>query len=129
MNQAIVIVDSEGTVTHWDPTAEQFFGHSASDVIGRSIELIIPEEFRQPHRAGLHRAMSGGERHLEGAATHLPVLHADGTVACHPARFTHISDPTGRLVAAAAVFGPPTPEQAHWTPIQPNPPNTPSILG
>jgi PAS domain S-box-containing protein len=120
MNHAIVMVNSDGNVTYWDTVAEQFFGHTSSDVIGRPIEVIIPEEFREPHRNGLHRAMTGGERHLEGAATHLPVLHADGTIVCHPARFNHISDPTNHLIAAAAVFGPAAPDQAPWTPIEPN---------
>ena len=35
MNKAIVMVDSDGNVTHWDPTAEKFFGHTAGDLIGR----------------------------------------------------------------------------------------------
>jgi PAS domain S-box-containing protein len=117
MSQAIVMVDTDGNVTYWDATAEQFFGHRSADVLGRSIEAMVPEEFREQHRQGLRRAMSGGERHLVGAATHLPVLHADGTVVCHGARFNHITTGDNQLVAAVAVFGPPAPDAAPWTPI------------
>jgi hypothetical protein len=94
-------------------------------VVGRSIDVIIPAEFRERHHHGLGRAMSGGERHLEGAATHLPVLLADGTVVVHPARFNHITTAENKLIAATAVFGPAKPDQAAWTPITSPAANTP----
>ena len=119
MTHAIVMIDADGNITHWDATAEQFLGYSTEAMLGQPIDLIVPVEFRNQHRDGLRRAMSGGERHLEGAATHLPVLHADGTVSCHPARFNHLFTSDGQLIAAAAVFGPPTPGQKPWAPITP----------
>jgi PAS domain S-box-containing protein len=117
MTHAIVMIDSNGNVTHWDTTAEELFAYSTTEMVGQPIDLIVPVEFRDQHRNGLRRAMSGGERHLEGAATHLPVLHADGAVVCHPARFNHLFASDGRLISAAAVFGPPAPDQAPWSPI------------
>ena len=119
MSDALVMCDSDGTIIHWSPAAEEWFGHRSRDVMGRSVELIIPVEFRAAHRTGLARAMGGGERHLEGAATHLPLLYADGRVVCHPARFNHIDSAEGRLVAAVAVLGPVAPDQAPWSPVTP----------
>lgn len=115
-NAGIVIVDADGTILFWNATAERYFGYRASEVLGRRVDLLVPDEFRQQHREGLERAMSGGERHLEGAATHLPVRHADGFIRVHAARFHHICEPGGGLIAALAVFG----DEAHvepWTPI------------
>jgi hypothetical protein len=57
------------------------------------------------------------DRALEGAATHPPVLHANGTVVCQPARFKHITSAASQLVVAVAVFGPAAPDTAPWTPI------------
>lgn len=117
MRHAAVMCDDAGRIIHRDDAAEEMFGHARGDVLGASVELLVPEELRAPHRAGLARAMGGGERHLEGAATHLPVLHADGNVVRHPARFNHVSNPWGALVAAVAVFGPATPDEQPWAPI------------
>jgi PAS domain S-box-containing protein len=117
MEPAIVMIDQQGTVVYWNDIAEQSFGHSRDDAVGRNVEFLVPDEYLDGHRAGLERAMSGGERHLEGAATHLPVRHADGRVITHSARFNHISDPSGVLVAAVATFGPATPSTEPWTPV------------
>ncbi len=118
MTYAIVMCDTAGSITNWNDAAEEFFGHRRADVLGQSVELIVPAEFREGHLAGLRRAMNGGERHLEGAATHLPVLHADGTIVCHPARFNHVTTATDELVAAVAVFGPAAPDQEPWATVE-----------
>lgn len=114
---AIVMIDAAGHVTHWDDTAEVLFGHASADMMGRAIDRIVPPEFRASHRGGIERVMGGGERHLEGAATHLPVLHADGRIVCHPARFHHLCTGDDRMIAAAAVFGPAAPDRAPWSAI------------
>ena len=121
MTHATVMIDADGNVTHWDTTAERFLGYSATDMLGQPVERIVPVEYRERHRAGVRRAVSGGELHLEGAATHLPFLHADGTVCCHPARFNHLFTGDGKLIAAAAVFGPPAPDREPWSPIDAGP--------
>lgn len=117
MELAIVMVDPDGTVVHWNDVAESLFGYSSEDAVGRNVEFLVPEEYLDEHRTGLMRAMAGGERHLEGAATHLPVRYADGRVVAHPARFNHISDPLGALVAAVATFGPSALDVEPWTPV------------
>lgn len=117
MNDAMVMVDSRGDIMLWSRTAQAFFGYAAVDVIGQNVELLVPPEYRPQHQVGHGRAMSGGERHLDGASTHLPVRHADGTVVRHPARFNHVFTANGELPAAIAVFGPAAPDAAPWTPV------------
>lgn len=118
---AVVMVDASGDVVVWDANAERWFGHGRDAVLGRPIDSLVPEEYRTAHRQGLERVMSGGECRLEGAATHLPVRHADGDIVSHPARFHHLRDPHGCPIGAVAVFGPPTPDHPPWSPI----PDTP----
>lgn len=58
---AIVIMDSYGLITDWNPRAETMFGWSADEAIGRRLdELIIPERFRSVHRSGLQRFLESG---------------------------------------------------------------------
>jgi len=43
---AIVTMDSEGIVTSWNGGAERLFGYCAEEMIGRSAEILYPEEDR-----------------------------------------------------------------------------------
>ncbi|MEW6125679.1 MAG: PAS domain S-box protein [Acidobacteriota bacterium] len=46
---AIVIVDDEHHITLFNSAAEQLFGYRETEVIGKSINLLIPERFREAH--------------------------------------------------------------------------------
>jgi PAS domain S-box-containing protein len=43
-NDAIVTKKLDGTITGWNPAAERLFGYSATEAIGRHIDLIVPTE-------------------------------------------------------------------------------------
>jgi PAS domain S-box-containing protein len=77
----IVGMDHEGTVIEFNTAAERLFGYSREQALGRDLaELIVPEELRERHRAGLDRYLETGEGEMIDSRTELPALHADGTV-------------------------------------------------
>jgi PAS domain S-box-containing protein len=43
-NDAIITKSLDGTITGWNPAAERLFGYSAAEVVGRSIEIIVPPD-------------------------------------------------------------------------------------
>ncbi|MEU4695040.1 PAS domain S-box protein [Actinoplanes sp. NPDC023714] len=45
-HDAIVTTDLDGVVLSWNPGAEMLYGHPASDMVGKSIDAIIPVERR-----------------------------------------------------------------------------------
>jgi PAS domain S-box-containing protein len=51
---AILITDGEGRIVLSNRQAERLFGFSPDELAGRSIEMVVPEQFRVRHRA--HRA-------------------------------------------------------------------------
>ncbi len=55
---AVVTLDRKGMVTHWNKAAEEIFGWSSDEVIGRP-HPIVPLEKYEEHRALLERAMRG----------------------------------------------------------------------
>ncbi|GAB7193097.1 hypothetical protein NUM3379_38060 [Kineococcus sp. NUM-3379] len=76
---AFVATDTTGTVTHWNPAAEQMLGFRAAEAVGRDLaELIVPEELREAHRRGMARFAATGERSLTARTLELPALHRDG---------------------------------------------------
>ena len=50
---AIMTVDEEQNVTLFNTGAEKIFGYAASDVLGKSVNMLLPEEFREMHAAHL----------------------------------------------------------------------------
>ena len=57
---AVVSADREGIIRDWNETAEHIFGHSAGQAIGRSLDLIVPEEERANHWRNFRRVMATG---------------------------------------------------------------------
>jgi PAS domain S-box-containing protein len=47
---AIIATDLKGRVTFWSQGAEQMFGYSSEEMIGRSIYDLYPEEFREKRK-------------------------------------------------------------------------------
>ena len=65
---AIVAVDQQGKIILLNSQAEKIFGYQASELVGRSVEVLVPERFRAGHlgyRSGFFgspqtRPMGGG---------------------------------------------------------------------
>lgn len=101
---ALVVTDRDGVIRLWDGDAEALIGHAASDVLGRSVDVLVPPDYRERHWAGFNTAMTSGAGRFEGRPASIPVLCADGAVRRFPGRFTLVRDASGRVVAAAAVI-------------------------
>ncbi|HKO80758.1 MAG TPA: PAS domain S-box protein, partial [Chitinophagaceae bacterium] len=69
---AVVVMDSDGTVTKWNPEAEKIFGWEEKEARGQLLsELIIPPQFREAHKKGLRRFLSTGENNILGKTVDL----------------------------------------------------------
>src|SRR5690349_1698425 len=65
---AIICIDSTGTITFWNPQAEKIFGWKEEEVRGLTLtKTIIPEQYRQQHQEGLAKYLQTG---------HGPVLNS-----------------------------------------------------
>ena len=78
--EGLVLVDRSGAIRMLNPRLLELFGYAKGELIGRSIELLLPEGFRAAHVA--HRSnynASPAERHM-GQGRELNGLRKDGTV-------------------------------------------------
>jgi PAS domain S-box-containing protein len=104
-NNAIVIADTAGVIRFWSNRAQSAFGHSAQDAVGRTLDLIVPHEFRVAHWAGFHRAISAGSAAAEGQPNLFPVLDANGLVKQAPGKLTLLRAGDGAVIGCMVVFG------------------------
>src|ERR1041384_7154513 len=58
---AIIVADVEGLIVLWNPAAERLFGFTAAEAVGHSLDLIIPERFRERHWNAYHAVMRTGQ--------------------------------------------------------------------
>jgi PAS domain S-box-containing protein len=102
----VVMADCAGRIRFWSAGATRVFGHPATQMLGESLEAIIPPEYRPTHRQGFQRAMMQGHAAAEGNPGPFPVLRADGTIITLDGRLTLLRGPAGTVIAAAVVYEP-----------------------
>ena len=79
VGSAIVTADDAGKIVSWNRMAETIFNWSAAEAIGMPLDTIVPERFREAHRAGMERFKRTGERHVLGKTIELPGLRRGGS--------------------------------------------------
>lgn len=78
-SDAIIGSDRDGIIRFWNPGAERIFGYERDEALGQSLDLIIPERFRQRHWEGFRRTMETGHSHYgHGEVLAVPALRRDG---------------------------------------------------
>jgi len=98
---ALVIVNDAGDIVQLNAPAEQMFGYGRTELIGRSIETLVPERYRTAHvdhRAAYHR--EPGRRPM-GAGPELYGLRKDGTEFPVEISLSPLAAAAGTLVIAA----------------------------
>ena len=75
---AVVVADRAGRIAYVNPAIAGLLGHTTADLVGRPLQVLMPERFRGAHGEGFNRFRATGEGALVGATTRLPALHAAG---------------------------------------------------
>jgi PAS domain S-box-containing protein len=74
----MVAADADGRIILWNPAAERIFGFTAEEALGHSLDLIIPERFRERHWAGYREVMRTGRTRYTSEVLRVPALHKNG---------------------------------------------------
>jgi PAS domain S-box-containing protein len=49
LGEGVVIIDSRGTIVLVNTTATRLFGHAKEDLVGKPLDVLIPERYRKAH--------------------------------------------------------------------------------
>ena len=76
---SVVILDKEGVIRYWNRGAARVFGRPGSEMIGSTLDVIIPVRLRQRHWDGFRAAMArGSTKYGEDELLAVPAVAADG---------------------------------------------------
>ncbi len=100
---AMVMVDEAGRIVLFNRHAETLFGYDRTDLLGRSVDVLVPERFRGRHPAS--RGAFGHEPRARpmGAGRDLYGLRRDGSEIPIEIGLNPIRTPYGDFVLAAIV--------------------------
>src|SRR5581483_4597468 len=98
-DDAIIGKALDGTILSWNSGAERLYGHSAEQVKGRSIALLIPPD-HPDELSEILRRLKQGERidHYETVR-----VRKDGTLVDVSLSISLIRDEAGQVVGASAI--------------------------
>ena len=78
LGDAIVIADSSGAITLWNPAAQRIFGYTQGEALGKSLDIITPQRLQHRHWEGYHKTMATGITKYGNDVLRVPAVHKDG---------------------------------------------------
>jgi PAS domain S-box-containing protein len=76
----IILINSAGVIKEFSPAAEQIFGYSKEEIIGKNVRILMPQEYRERHDQGMFTYLRGGQPHILGTQQELVGLHKNSEV-------------------------------------------------
>jgi PAS domain S-box-containing protein len=102
--EAIVVTDPDGIIRLWNNGAARVFGYSAADVVGQSLDLIIPDKLRDRHWQGYRQTMLTGYSRYADKLLSVPATHRDGHRLSIEFSVALLRDEADEIVAISAIM-------------------------
>ncbi|MCK9397734.1 MAG: PAS domain S-box protein, partial [Methylobacter sp.] len=80
VSDGIVIIDENGIIEKINPSVERLFGYSAEELVGHSINKLMPEPEQRCHDSYLRNYLDGGKAKILGSEREVRGARKDGVV-------------------------------------------------
>jgi two-component system sensor kinase FixL len=77
---AIIIIDNHGAIQRFNKAAQDMFGYSESQMLGRNVKLLMPEPYRSQHDIFLSQYGKTGKASIIGKGREVSGLKHDGSI-------------------------------------------------
>jgi PAS domain S-box-containing protein len=104
LGDAVVVSDGEGAIRLWNSAAERLFGFSSAQAIGKTLDLIVPERFRERHWAGYKKTMTTGKTRYSHDVLRVPAVDKDGRPLSIAFTVGLLYDPDRQVTGIAAMI-------------------------
>lgn len=99
----IIFADRRGTIRRWNAGAEAIFGYAADEVVGQSLNVIIPERLRSAHWTAFDRAVETGQTRYGRQAMTTRSVHKNGSKLYVDLSFALVKDNAGEVLGSVAM--------------------------
>jgi len=76
----IITIDCQGTILTANPATSRIFGYPTDEMVGRKINMLMPDPYRSAHNGYLHRYLTTGERRIIGIGREIEGQRRDGSI-------------------------------------------------
>ena len=104
VGDAVMVCDAVGAITLWNPACERLFGFTEAEVLGQSMDMIIPERLRPRHWEGYHQTMATGITKYGTDLLRVPAVDKQGRAMSIAFTVAMLHTPDGKVSAIAAVI-------------------------
>lgn len=97
---AVVIVDPGGAIVQVNDETSNLLGYERDELLGKSVDQLVPEAFRDAHTRLRDRYAAGPDRRPMGAGRNLSARHKDGSMIPVEISLSPVETDAGFLVFA-----------------------------
>lgn len=95
---AIITITENGIVESFNPAAERIFGYSAYEVLGKNVNILMPEPHRSSHDQYLKNFLKTGQSDIMGIYREVVGLRKDGSTFDMDLGISQMMTKKGRLM-------------------------------
>lgn len=76
---AVIMINNDGNVTYWSPSAEKMFGYSSSEIMGENVhKILMHEKYSEAYEKGFEAFRRTGKGPAIGKVLELTAKHKSG---------------------------------------------------
>lgn len=76
----LITINASGSILSFNGAAENIFGYTAGEVLGKNIKVLMPAPYRDEHDDYLDRYIKTGQKKIIGIGREVEGLRKDGTI-------------------------------------------------
>lgn len=103
VSDAIIFADREGVIRLWNAGAQAVFGYSSEEVIGQSLDVIVPERLPPAHWKAFQQAVETGRTKYGRQVMVTRSMHKTEKKLYVGLSFAIVKDGSGKVLGAVAV--------------------------